>query len=106
MRLIDQHCIPRRGEEHRLDATAADRWLAEIPGWQIQSQTLVRTFEFADFHATMAFVNRVAALANAEDHHPDLAVSYSRCTVAWNTHDVGGLSLNDFVCAAKTSQLA
>ena len=53
----------------------------------------------------MAFVNALAWIAHVEDHHPDLAVSYSRCTVRFNTHSVGGISINDFICAAKVDAL-
>lgn len=105
MRLADQNCIPRRGDAHRIAAKDAQALLSEIPAWTASDALLTRTFSFADFHATMAFVNRVADIAHAQDHHPDMAVSYNRCTVSWNTHDVGGLSLNDFICAAKVDAL-
>jgi 4a-hydroxytetrahydrobiopterin dehydratase len=49
----------------------------------------------------MAFVNVIAQIAHQQDHHPDLAVSYNRCTVTYTTHSVGGLSIKDFICAAK-----
>lgn len=62
---------------------------------------LQRTFAFPDFLATMAFVNAVAHIANTQDHHPDMQVSYNRCTLRWNTHSVQGLSINDFICAAQ-----
>jgi 4a-hydroxytetrahydrobiopterin dehydratase len=53
----------------------------------------------------MAFVNAVASIAHREDHHPDLEVHYDRCVVSYSTHDVGGLSLNDFICAVKVEDL-
>ncbi len=53
----------------------------------------------------MAFVNALAWVAHPEDHHPDLAVSYNRCAVRFNTHSVGGISINDFICAAKVDAL-
>ena len=61
-----------------------------------------KTFRFADYYRTMAFVNAVASIAHREDHHPDLAVHYDRCVVAWSTHSAGGVTLNDCICAAKT----
>jgi 4a-hydroxytetrahydrobiopterin dehydratase len=64
-----------------------------------------RTFEFRNFYETIAFVNALAWIANTEDHHPNLAVSYKRCVVQFSTHAVGGLSDNDFICAAKTDAL-
>ena len=79
--------------------------LAAAPGWTCVDGALQKRFEFADYHHTMAFVNAVAWIAHAQDHHPDLALSYSRCTVRFNTHSVGGISLNDFICAAKVDAL-
>lgn len=74
-------------------------------GWRLIDGALEKTFEFKNFHATIGFVNAVAFIANAEDHHPDLAVSYSRCTVRFNTHDVNGISVSDFFCASKVDAL-
>jgi len=74
-------------------------------GWRLIDGALEKTFTFKNFHATIGFVNAVAFIANAEDHHPDLAVSYSRCTVRFNTHDVNGISVSDFFCASKVDAL-
>ena len=74
-------------------------------GWRLIDDALEKTFVFKNFHATIGFVNAVAFIANAEDHHPDLAVSYSRCTVRFNTHDVNGISMSDFFCASKVDAL-
>jgi 4a-hydroxytetrahydrobiopterin dehydratase len=65
------------------------------------AHALRRDFRFRDFYRTMSFVNALAHLANIEDHHPDLEVGYNRCRVTYTTHAIGGLSENDFVCAAK-----
>lgn len=81
------------------------RRLADAPGWTQDGKSIVRTFEFADYHRTLAFVNALAWIAHAEDHHPELTVTYNRCTVRWDTHSVGGLSINDFICAAKVDAL-
>ena len=77
------------------------------PQWQVDAAglTLARDFRFANFHETMAFVNAVAGIAHAEDHHPDLEVGYGHCRVVYSTHSVGGLSENDFICAAKVDAL-
>ena len=64
-----------------------------------------RLFEFSNFHETMAFVNALAWIAHREDHHPDLEVGYRRCLVRYRTHAIGGLSENDFICAAKVERL-
>ena len=64
-----------------------------------------KTFNFKNYYETMAFVNALAYMAHREDHHPDLGVHYNRCVVRYSTHDVGGLSENDFICAAKAEEL-
>ena len=74
-------------------------------GWKLIDGALEKPFAFPNFHATMAFVNALAWVAHREDHHPDLAVSYGRCTVRFNTHDVGGISVRDFHCAAAVDAL-
>jgi len=74
-------------------------------GWRVIDGALEKSFEFADFHQTMAFVNAVAFMAHREDHHPELQLSYKSCTVRWQTHDVAALSANDFFCAAKVDAL-
>ncbi|WP_341902502.1 4a-hydroxytetrahydrobiopterin dehydratase [Polaromonas sp. YR568] len=74
-------------------------------GWRLIDGALEKTFRFKNYYETMAFVNAIAFIANAEDHHPDLAVSYSQCTVRFNTHDVKGVSVSDFFCASKVDAL-
>jgi 4a-hydroxytetrahydrobiopterin dehydratase len=82
-----------------------DRHLAQAPGWVLAEGAIEKRYSFPDFHRTVAFVNALAWVANAEDHHPDLLVSYGQCTVRFNTHAVGGISINDFICAAKVDAL-
>ncbi len=96
--LKDRRCNPKA-----VPVTPAhmEQWLGQVPHWQVQSGVLRRRFDFKDFFQTMAFVNAVAWIAHVEDHHPDLAVSYNRCVITYSTHSVGGLSENDFICAAK-----
>ena len=74
-------------------------------GWRLIDGALEKTFAFKNFHETMGFVNAVAFVANAEDHHPDLALSYGKCTLRFNTHDVNGISISDFFCASKVDAL-
>jgi len=95
--LSARHCQPKVS---RLTTQAAQQWLSLLPAWRIEQDALARIFAFTNFHETMAFVNMVAFIAHREDHHPDLTVSYNRCRVAYHTHSVGGLSENDFICAA------
>ena len=105
--LARAHCIPRRGSEHKLTQARIRELLPDIPGWELaeDGHALVKTFRFDDDYRTMAFVNALAFVANREDHHPDLSVHYDRCVVRYSTHDVGGLSENDFICAAKAESL-
>ena len=77
----------------------------QTPGWQLVNGALEKTFHFKNYYETISFVNAVAFIAHTEDHHPDLAVSYSRCTVRFNTHDVQGISISDFFCASKVDAL-
>ena len=85
-----------------LSKTVIDEMMRSLPGWANDGGKAIRKeFKFKDFHETMAFVNRVADMAHVQDHHPDLSVSYNKCTVTYSTHSVGGLSENDFICAAK-----
>lgn len=100
--LAARHCKP---DVAKLADGEAAALLQELPGWTIAGGRLTKTFSFANFHETMAFVNAVAWVAHREDHHPDLAVGYGRCRVDWNTHSVGGLSENDFICAARVEAL-
>lgn len=104
--LADQHCSPLRGAEHRL---AADAVRSGLPsGWALvdDGDAIRKTFTFKDYWRTMAFVNALAWVAHREDHHPDLGVHYDRCVVTFSTHDVGGVSQNDLICAAKAERLA
>ena len=74
-------------------------------GWRLIDGALEKSFSFKNFHQTMGFVNALAFIANTENHHPDLQVSYGRCTVRFNTHDVNGISVSDFFCASKVDAL-
>lgn len=97
--------VPRRA----LTPTEVVNRLITAPGWKLSGDgaqvAIERTFHFADYHETMAFVNAVAFIAHRQDHHPDLSVHYNRCVVRFNTHDVGGISDTDFDCAALVDGL-
>ncbi len=105
--LKQQRCVPCEGGVDPLDRQAAKNLLPQASGWQINesAKEISRTFEFKNFYETMAFVNAVAWVANREDHHPDLEVGYRQCRVRYSTHAIKGLSLNDFICAAKINDL-
>jgi 4a-hydroxytetrahydrobiopterin dehydratase len=77
----------------------------QVPGWRLIDGSLEKTFIFPDFYETIGFVNATAFIANHADHHPDLLVSYGKCTVRYYTHDVGGISSADFYCASRIDAL-
>lgn len=106
-RLLAAHCQPRKGDADRLGADAVGDNLAVVPEWELVEDGIAihRTFRFKDYYHTIAFVNALAFVAHREDHHPDLGVHYDRVDVRFSTHDVGGLSENDFICAAKADAL-
>jgi 4a-hydroxytetrahydrobiopterin dehydratase len=79
--------------------------LAQIPGWTHVGDRIAKTFRFANYHETIAFVNAVAWIAHHADHHPDLSVHYNRCVVSYSTHDAGGVTRNDLICAARVERL-
>jgi 4a-hydroxytetrahydrobiopterin dehydratase len=82
-----------------------DELLGEVPGWSYDGKTISKVYAFKNYYETMAFVNAVAWIAHAEDHHPDMSVGYNRCRVEFSTHSIGGISENDFICAAKIEAL-
>jgi 4a-hydroxytetrahydrobiopterin dehydratase len=82
-----------------LTETEIEQHLARVPGWERHGQEIRRTWAFGDFKGSMSFVNRVAALADAADHHPDIDIRYSRVTLVLSTHDAGGLTQRDFALA-------
>jgi 4a-hydroxytetrahydrobiopterin dehydratase len=79
--------------------------LSHAEGWEIADDQLSKTFQFEDHYQTMAFVNAVAWVSHREDHHPEMVVGYDTCLVAYVTHSIGGLSENDFICAANVDHL-
>ena len=105
--LATKRCTPCTGGTPRLAATEVERWLGELPGYRADplGSRISKVYVFDNFYETMAFVNAVAFIAHTEDHHPDLEVSYDRCSVSYSTHAIGGLSENDFICAAKVEAL-
>jgi 4a-hydroxytetrahydrobiopterin dehydratase len=103
MSLADKRCV--HGAQ-ALDPVAIDALLIETPGWAVKDDHLVRSFEFKDYHETMEFVNALAWMTHAQDHHPELTVRYRHCIVAYHTHTAGNkISENDFICAAKASAI-
>jgi 4a-hydroxytetrahydrobiopterin dehydratase len=82
-----------------------DAQLTALPLWACNKGFLERQFAFKNYYSTMSFVNALAWVVHTQDHHPELAVTYNKCLVKFNTHSVNGISVNDFICAAKADAL-
>jgi 4a-hydroxytetrahydrobiopterin dehydratase len=102
--LAQAHCRPLEGQA-AMSPPDINQNLTQVSGWALVDGAIQKRYPFPDYHRTMAFVNALAWVAHIEDHHPDLQVSYGHCTVRFNTHSVGGISINDFICAAKVDAL-
>ena len=103
MTLADQHCV--HGAPALQDAELGPL-LAQLPAWRRIDGRIERAYAFKDYHETIAFVNALAWMTHAQDHHPDLQVAYRHCIVSYTTHSAGHtVSLNDFVCAAKADAI-
>ena len=98
-------CKPCEGGVPPLSDDEAAKLLATLEGWQRSGNIISKTYAFKNYYETMAFVNTTAWISHREDHHPDLAVGWGQCTVSYTTHAIGGLSENDFICAAKIDAL-
>jgi 4a-hydroxytetrahydrobiopterin dehydratase len=112
--LVNKKCVPCHGGVSALSADEARKMMSRLlssdggkDGWQIveDGKALRREFKFADFYRAMSFVNAVAHIANAEDHHPDIECGWGYVRLRYQTHAIGGLHENDFICAAKIDAL-
>ncbi len=98
-------CRTCEGGLDKMTGEAIASRLSELSGWIMQGNGLIRDFHFRNFYETMAFVNAVAWIADREDHHPDMEVGYAHCLLRYSTHALGGITENDFVCAAQVNRL-
>ena len=106
--LSEKKCVPCEGGVPPLTAAKVKLFAKQLhKDWRISkdSRSLQRSLKFKDFYRTMSFVNALAHIANIEDHHPDLSIGYNYCHIVYSTHSIGGLSENDFICAAKLDRL-
>ncbi len=101
MNLSELTCKPMPAGTRPLSDKESGELLLQVPGWSRSGNVIKREYHFKDFHETMDFVNAVANIAHEQDHHPDMFVSYNRVTLTFSTHKIGGLSLNDFIMAAR-----
>ncbi|MES1926934.1 4a-hydroxytetrahydrobiopterin dehydratase [Salinisphaera sp. T31B1] len=106
-RLAERHCAACNGDTPRLDdATIKAHLDALSEHWEPDGPDAIEgRFKFKNYYHTQAFVNAVAYIAHCEDHHPDITFGYNRCSIRLTTHAMGGLSDNDFICAAKIDRL-
>lgn len=102
--LVTQQCSELSADDNALEISQVSALLQQLdPPWQLNKdkQFISHSYAFKNYYQTMAFVNVIAQIAHQQNHHPELVVSYNRCTVNYSTHSVSGLSINDFICAAK-----
>jgi 4a-hydroxytetrahydrobiopterin dehydratase len=102
-KLLNRRCAAL--VDRPMDATEIGLHLGQVSGWKLADGAIEKAHNFENFHQTMAFVNAVAWICHVQDHHPDIALSYGRCVLRFSTHSVGGVSINDFICAAKVDAL-
>lgn len=98
-------CKPCEGGVPPLTEAEVKTYLAQLSGWEAVNGEIAKTYSFKNYYETMAFVNAAAWVSHREDHHPDMEVGYNKCRVRYSTHAIGGLSENDFICAAKLDTL-
>jgi len=107
--LLRMKCVPCRGGEPALTPEQMAALLPEVPEWRLIDldgvKRIERVLKFPDFKAAIAFTNRVAEVAESEDHHPLIITEWGKVTVQWWTHKIGGLHRNDFIMAAKTDHI-
>lgn len=101
MSLSDQTCKPPKAGDAPFSSAQAEQMRREVPAWSLEGATIKREFQFKDFREAMAFVNKVADVAEGQGHHPDIFVSYRTVRLTLTTHKIGGLSQNDFIMAAR-----
>lgn len=103
--LSSMRCTPGVDCDTRLTQDRINALLKQLDHWMLYDRIIGKTFEFRNHYETMAFVNALAWVSHREDHHPDLTVGYNKCHVEYTTHSINGLSMNDFICAAKVDTL-
>mgnify|MGYP001184981725 CR=1 FL=1 len=103
--LSQRFCRPLPSGAAPLSESQVREYLTDLPGWSIQGGKLVKTFSFKNHYQTTAFANAIFWISHAQDHHPDLEISYNKLTIRYDTHSIGGLSENDFICAARVEAL-
>lgn len=106
-KLSEQKCEACEGGIEPLELSVAQRYLAQVSGWELDkdARVIIKKYTFKGFYPTMSFINAVAYIAQQEGHHPDIEFGYNYCNIRFTTHAINGLSINDFICAAKVDKL-
>lgn len=105
MQLSEQKCVPCEGGVQPLSVEESQELLKQVPDWELHENRIERTLKFADFVQAMRFANRLTQVAEEENHHPDLHISWGKMRIEFTTHAIGGLSQNDFIMAARVNKL-
>ncbi|MET3107229.1 4a-hydroxytetrahydrobiopterin dehydratase [Oxalobacteraceae bacterium GrIS 2.11] len=104
--LLARKCHPT---DTALPDSDISSFLSAVPEWELAENRIVKTYKFKDYYETLAFINAIAYIIHAEDHHPEIILTYNQCVIKFDTHSVnggrGGLSENDFICAAKVDAI-
>jgi len=105
--LLTKKCESCEGGVGKLSAEAVQDYLPQVPQWALTAEKneIRRTFKFKNYYESMAFVNATAWISHRENHHPDIELGYNKVTMRYSTHSAGGLTMNDFICAAKIDNL-
>ena len=104
-KLTHKKCVPCEGGTKPLTKDEAAPYYEQVPSWTMHDKSLEKQFTFGNFIKAMAFINKVADIAEGEGHHPDIHVFYNKVKLELSTHAIGGLSINDFIVASKVDQL-
>jgi 4a-hydroxytetrahydrobiopterin dehydratase len=103
--LLSRKCEACESGVGRIANDAIPYYLQQVPGWEFDGKVISRAFKFKNYYEALAFVNATAWISHREDHHPDIELGYNKVVIHYSTHSVGGLTENDFICAAKVNAL-
>ena len=106
MNLQQKQCTPCEGGAAPLDEDTARQLLGSIDGWEMAGGAIKKSWKLKNYAEALAWVNAISAVAEAENHHPDVALGWGYVDATLTTHAIGGLSENDFIVAAKIDEAA
>jgi len=103
--LVNLQCKNITKEDPLLSKVEIDNYMASLKDWKIEDNNLKKNFSFKNYYQTLAFVNAIGWIIHQQNHHPDVTITYNLCKVAFTTHSINALSINDFICAAKIEDM-